>query len=126
MKAASPVEAKIWLRDERNDRCDHVAANVETTRFVTEQTDSFGLLDRAVLCLACGHEELARRSESLIRCHDCKRDLPERQVYQWTWYDFYAAQGDEPLPICRDCWGKPPHVARRRRDAAERREELGE
>lgn len=36
-------------------------------------------------------------------CYDCKKPTFKKDGFEWKWYDFYAAQGDEPLFICNQC-----------------------
>jgi len=41
---------------------------------------------------------------------------PITRGFNWKWYDFYAAQGDEPLRICYACQKLAKHKTRVRRD----------
>lgn len=59
------------------------------------------------------------------RCGDCKALKPLADIRQWLWWDFYAAQGDEALNICVDCWGGPAHVRRMANDDRAYEEEMG-
>jgi hypothetical protein len=95
------------------EKCEHVEAGELAVAVFTE-TDTFGPVDWCAVCQACldaSEEEL-----SLDQCHDCHEKVPNKDMLQWRWYDFYAPQGDEPLYICRSCWGKTPHQSRMEQD----------
>jgi hypothetical protein len=44
-------------------------------------------------------------------------------ITEWRWYDFYAAQGDEPYYICSLCWELPKHQTRMSNDRYNRQQE---
>lgn len=48
-----------------------------------------------------------------------KQVKQQRDTISWRWYDFYAAQGDEPLTVCKECLVKPKHVSRVKKDRAD-------
>jgi len=110
------VAVRCWLGDDRSDLCEHVTADSSCAHGLYSEDDSFGPLIRSVMCKQCYEAAIQERDSELTRCHDCGKDLPLRDVFPWRWYDFYAAQGDEPLHICNSCWDKPKHVARMRKD----------
>jgi len=103
--------------------CEHVEADPMLAFGFTAENDSFGR-ETYVMCRACWDEAEQEEDEEEHTCFDCKKKFKLKDGFLWKWYDFYAAQGDEPLPICNECAGKEKHLARRRKDAAERDEEL--
>lgn len=58
-------------------------------------------------------------------CCDCKTKIEPGTERKWRWYDFYAAQGDEPFIICAGCWDAPRHQWRMEQDRKDRMDELG-
>lgn len=58
-------------------------------------------------------------------CHDCKKPFFKKDGIEWKWYDFYAAQGDEPLSICNQCRKGETHRHRVERDRVDYEEEMG-
>ena len=96
--------------------CEHVKADVSLVAAVQYENDSFG---REGYCVC---KECLKISEDLEdnekhTCRDCssKFSLAEGGTL-WRWYDFYPAQGDEPIPVCKDCRQKEKHLARVRKD----------
>lgn len=111
-----------YLGDDRCEKCKHVMAGEPAVAVHTE-TDTFGPVGWMAVCQAC-HTE-SQESLSFDPCHDCKQKVPEKDLRQWRWYDFYAPQGDEPLYICGKCWGEPRHQKRIARDRQEEEDEFG-
>lgn len=108
------------------EACEHVEAGTTPHSLLCED-DSFGAVGRYVACEACAKK--ARDEERAVQytCVDCKQPhtLAEGLIL-WRWYDFYAAQGDEPTPVCATCQTGPKHKQRVARDReAERAENRG-
>lgn len=120
---SSLAAVRRWLADDRSDRCEHVAVNPSVAYGLYLEDDSFGPVDRRVMCKACYDNALAEHNAELETCHDCRKRLPRNDMNHWCAYDHYPAQGDEPLPICDECWEAPKHKARIRRDDAARARE---
>lgn len=112
-----------WLKDDRADRCDHVQAGTEGYAVFCED-DSFGPVDRYVVCKPCYDE--SQEELHYEPCNDCKEQKKVKEIHAWKWYDFYGPQGDEPLYICTACWELPKHVARKAADVKAREWELNE
>jgi hypothetical protein len=88
------------------------------------EDDSFGPLTRYVVCLDCYTQHIEDHNNQKTCCQDCKQLKLNRDMRQWKWYDFYAAQGDEPMDICNECWTQPKHVNRMAKDKADYRAEM--
>ena len=102
-----------------DEACEHVEAG-EPVAAVLCEDDSFGPVARFGVCAACLRRHNEEEAERLVTCYDCGQAKPAREVRMWKWYDFYAAQGDKPLPVCRECLKGPAHRAR----VAQDREDL--
>jgi len=117
----SPKDAAAWLKDERTDRCEHVQADPSLAYVVHKEADSFGPVDVYVCCQPCDEaRERVREEVEKRHCADCGAEKKLSETREWRWYDFYAAQGDEPVIVCVPCWSGPKHAARRAEDKAER------
>jgi len=110
-----------YLKDERCERCEHVHAG-EAVVAVHTETDTFGPVNWMAVCQAC-HDE-SQNSIALDPCHDCGEKIPEKDMRQWKWFDFYAPQGDEPLYVCIVCWDMKKHQDRMNQDDRDRDEEF--
>lgn len=99
--------------------CTHVEAGPSLAYAVLKEDDSFGAVGRHVVCRSCYEDIKAEEDAELETCHDCSRQFPAGELASWRWFDFYAAQGDEPLRLCPSCLVAPQHEERRRRDRAE-------
>ena len=112
--------------DSVEDVCPHVHVG-GSAHYVGEQ-DSFGPVSSWLCCDECYAEaekaQAARDQVETEVCHDCKQEVPRKDILEWKWYDFYAPQGDEPLCICKSCWTKEKHVQRRAKDDADYNEEM--
>ncbi|BAQ02689.1 hypothetical protein AVU38_gp161 [Ralstonia phage RSL2] len=119
------VEHKQKLIAE-DSACEHVEADVNLATVIRREMDSFGPVSSFVCCKAC--DEKADEEEGNEECHcaDCKLTVKKKDGFEWRWYDFYAAQGDEPLFICNACKELDKHKARVARDDADRRAEFGD
>jgi hypothetical protein len=47
-----------------------------------------------------------------------KKQFKQKDLTTWKWYDFYAAQGDEPLLLCKECRNGERHKKRVAEDRA--------
>jgi len=58
------------------------------------------------------------------QCYFTESDPKEvRLISMWRWFDFYAPQGDEELPVCSTCWNEPKHKQRLAEDERARKDE---
>ena len=117
--------AQGWLDDLRADRWEHVQADPSTAYCTLGENDSFGPVDRYVVCRACAKSAREQEAAEQVRCRDCGGRHARRDGIAWRWYDFYAEQGDEPLQICNGCATQPKHQARVARDRAAYEAEMG-
>ena len=104
------------VTDSRFDHCDHLTAG-EVASHVIGEDDSFGPVARLAMCNECYQTHLEEEEEVMESCRDCGVSYPMREINEWRWYDFHAPSGDEPRLVCNECWVKPEHVERIRRDA---------
>jgi len=121
---SSPSEVSRWLADDRSDRCDHVEESPQLAYAVLCEDDSFGPVNRYVVCEQCYRDCLDEEDAREVVCRDCKKVLPMGECFEWKWYDFYAPQGDEPLIICLECEKLPRHKQRVAEDNKAYNEEM--
>lgn len=84
-------------------------------------------------CIAMGYsdaiQELVENRDNyrneVVTCPHCGRGVKRSQLRTWKWYDFYAAQGDEALVLCDECWGEKTHQNRIAKDRADYEWECG-
>jgi len=107
------------------DRCEHVEADPKCAYILFKEDDSFGPVMRHVDCKACAEKAFAEEAEKVYTCNDCKKQFKQKDLTTWKWYDFYAAQGDEPLLLCKECRKGEKHKKRvaEDRDSSEWEEE---
>lgn len=105
--------------------CTHVEKNIELAYTMHSERDSFGPVSTHVVCKECDKAIEEEEDNKECTCHDCKQTVKNKDGIEWKWYDFYAAQGDEPLFICDACRVKEPHTSRRARDQAAYDDEFG-
>lgn len=105
--------------------CEHVEADPSSLVVVQYENDSFGR-EGYCICAACLQKQKEEEDLEEVFCPDCKTSVLKKNTMTWTWYDFYPAQGDEALVICKGCWSKEKHQERMRRDNADRADELGD
>ena len=98
--------------------CEHVETDHNLLHIVQYENDSFGR-EGYCLCKECFDKNQEAEDNEEVVCSDCKGTFKKIDTIRWTWYDFYVAQGDEPLCICKECRGKPKHVSRVARDKAD-------
>lgn len=109
---------------QENDCCEHVEKDNSQLAVVSYENDSFGR-EGYGKCQACFDKAEEQADEQLHTCNDCKSEVPLNKGVMWRWYDFYAAQGDEPLFVCDCCRPLDKHQARVKRDQADRDWEQG-
>jgi len=118
-------EKKAVLAAE-NDCCDHVSENPLVMFAVWRENDSFGS-EGYCLCEDCYEAQQNQIEEEVHTCNDCNGDFTLASGgILWKWYDFYAAQGDEELPVCGECRKKNAHLTRLARDRRDREQDWGE
>lgn len=108
--------------------CDHVQADRSIAVLAYVESDSFGTVGTYVVCRDCFKEKEEAEKQERIRgkCEDCGEAVKMADSIGWKWYDFYAAQGDEPLCICKACVDKSRHQSRVSADSTERQLEEGQ
>lgn len=126
MFTTDPPRVQRWLADPASDLCEHVEADHAQAFSVRGEDDSFGPVCRAVLCRACNEQAQAEDDVEDVVCQDCHGHFPRRETRAWRWYDFYAAQGDEEVILCLECWRAPRHQQRMAADRRAEAEELGD
>lgn len=108
---------KTFTYLEESDYCDHCSAtDLSKAVGYFYENDSCGPVFRHIVCEECRAVCQKAEDEQPVMCHDCKLTVLVKDTINWRWYDFYAAQGDEPLVICKDCQGKETHIKRVARD----------
>ena len=118
-------DALRWaLADDRSDLCEHVEVNRTQAYAVLCEDDCSGLVVRYVVCVSCYAAHEQEEGSRIRRCCDCHKDVQQKEGGEWRWYDFYAAQGDEPMFLCDVCRRLPRHLERRRRDLEDYQEEM--
>lgn len=104
--------------------CKHVEDDPSKLYVVHYENDSFGR-EGYCMCGECNAEREECEGNKLYICVDCNVKHPLKDMLVWKWYDLYAAQGDEPLHLCKPCYSAPKHQARIRKDQEDRDWELG-
>lgn len=117
-------EERIIIARELEDACDHVTEYPAILYVISKENDSFGVVGEYGMCEQCYLEMKAESDNEIVTCHDCNRPFPKKETISWTWYDFYAAQGDIPMIICKDCKNKPRHIERVKQDQEDSDEEM--
>lgn len=121
--ASESLEKKIDLIDTWGG-CEHVENAPNLLHIVLYENDSFGR-EGYCSCKDCHDAAKQEESNKTVWCHDGKHSVLKSDSIEWRWYDFYAAQGDEPLVLCRECAKGEVHRARVRQDQREYQEEFG-
>lgn len=116
------LESKKELIDEWGG-CIHVEEDPSKLYAISYENDSFGL-EGYCLCKDCLDMQTSIEDEEILTCHDCGAEHPRKEMKEWRWYDFYAAQGDEALIICPKCRVADKHVARVKKDRKDMMDEL--
>lgn len=110
---------------EQDGGCEHVEADPNLVAYVRYEKDSFGPVSSHAVCEACDKLADEEEGNEIHTCTDCKQDKPLKEGVLWKWYDFYAAQGDEPLFVCNCCKKEPKHLQRVAADRRAYDEEFG-
>jgi hypothetical protein len=119
---AKRAVSKDWKKLPCYEACEHVENGAEPTVLFTED-DSFGPLVRYVACQAC---EDASDEAAYEYCRDCGKSFnPTKEGTMWRYYDFYAPQGDEEIPICGECIKGQKHANRLENDRLAYNQEMG-
>ncbi len=118
-----PRFIQLWLKHSGGDRCEHVEQNSALAFAVLCEDDSFGPVLRNVVCEACFADVEEAEKHRRCICQDCRKSVPKAETREWRWFDFYAAQGDEPLVLCLGCWEAPKHLERMAEDRNSERSE---
>lgn len=106
------------------ETCEHLHGATHSY-LATEERDSFGGLGYYHMCEACANKAQEEEDNRTVVCQDCKSVVLSKDTITWTWYDFYAAQGDIPLVICKSCAKGPKHQERLDRDHMDYQAEFG-
>ncbi len=104
------------------EQCEHVERGAKIVAIFAED-DSFGPVLRIEVCQSC--VDASQEVMSYDPCRDCGKRKKVKDMIEWKWYDFYAPQGDEPIPVCRECLSGEKHRARVARDTRLALEEAG-
>ena len=96
--------------------CEHCESDISQAFVIAKEMDSFGPVASHVMCKACFAIAQEEEAKEEVFCADCKTTVLKSEALEWRWYDFYAAQGDEPRIICKTCWSLPKHQHRIERD----------
>lgn len=104
--------------------CEHVLADSATLAYVSYENDSFGR-EGWCMCESCNTVQDAAVGEEKESCNDCGQTYRHDELFRWTTYDHYPAQGDEPTMVCVSCRKLPKHLNRVARDKADYDAEFG-
>lgn len=115
--------AKLTTIPDYADACEHVEADPTKAVHLFKEDDSFGPVGRYYTCEACREKTQKENDDADVTCDDCKGEFKKGETSEWRWYDFYAAQGDEPYVLCESCRKADKHKERVRKDRATREEE---
>ena len=118
-KRTDHLDVAHWMGHVRGEKCEHIENDKAPAVAVLCEDDGMGPGSRYCVCQACYDACNAHEQAEKHFCCDCKTTKPLSEGYMWTWYDFYAAQGDEALFVCNACWGGPAHKERQARDRNE-------
>lgn len=111
------VAEKQRLLD-KDGGCEHVEADVSLGYILYKEQDSFGTVGTSLCCKACADAAKEEEDNEEHTCVDCKQSVKRKDGIFWKWYDFYPAQGDEPLFVGNCCRSKATHQSRVARDKA--------
>lgn len=120
-----------WFVKKRNaivgtseDRCEHLQDG-DHSHTATEERDSFGGDGYYHMCEACANKLQEEEDNRTVVCKDCKSVVLSKDTITWKWYDFYEAQGDIALVICKSCANGAKHQERVDRDRRDYQAEFG-
>lgn len=117
-----PAKEALFHDKSYGGNCDHCNledGNAANVSYVVAECDSFGC-ETWLCCSACFTKMLEEEEAETVLCSDCDAPHQRKNLHRWTPYDFYPAQGDEPLYLCPSCLTAPKHLARRAEDKAAR------
>lgn len=120
----STVERKQELLAQ-DGGCEHVEKDINLAYALRSEKDTFGPVSTWLCCEACDKAATEAEGEVEEVCTDCGKTHKAKDGIAWKWYDFYAAQGDEPLQICNECRKAEKHLDRVARDRADYEAEMG-
>ena len=103
--------------------CEHCEEDPSKVYAVFYENDPWGR-EGHCLCESCYDKAIEEEGEEILTCHDCGAEHPKKEMRIWRWYDFYAAQGDEPIIVCPKCRVAEKHIQRVRKDEADMNDEL--
>jgi hypothetical protein len=102
--------------------CDHVIQDPNLLYVIQYENDSFGR-EGYCSCQACYEAGQVEAGQRIVTCQECHGEFPKSETMTWRWYDFYAAQGDEAMVLCKTCYAGPKHQARMEKDRQDADEE---
>lgn len=94
------------------DYCEHLAENPEQPCYVETEMDTFGIVDKTVVCKACHDAQEADKVNQTEWCDDCFSDKPLLSVSFWKTWDHSDSCGDQPIQVCDECAELPRHLKR--------------
>lgn len=110
---------------EQDGACPHAEKDLNLAQILRSEKDTWGPVATFVCCLECDQKASEEEQKQIVVCHDCSGSFEKKDTIQWKWYDFYAAQGDQPLTICNTCRTRPTHRKRVEDDRADYEDEFG-
>lgn len=117
-----PTPGKLVVIDDA--ACEHCENDITQAFVIAKEMDSFGPVSSHVMCKACFAIAKEEEGKEKVTCMYCKETILKSASKEWRWYDFYAAQGDEPTVLCQACYDSPRHQSRMARDRQEYEEEM--
>lgn len=122
--AAKTLDQKKALL-EQDAGCEHVEKDLNLATTLRSEVDSMGPVSTYLCCDACDAKAEEAEGNEEVGCDDCKNIVKRKDGIEWKWYDFYAAQGDEPYFICNTCRYLEKHRNRVAKDQADYDLEFG-
>lgn len=105
--------------------CEHLKADPDLPGTTFIENDSFGYVGTSAKCKACAEEVIEQERQGTVCCNDCSKMFLRGDVIEWVPYDYYPAQGDEPLFICHSCKVEERHQRRVEKDQKDYEDEIG-
>lgn len=105
--------------------CEHLAANPDLPGTTFIENDSFGYVGTSANCKDCAEKVIEQGLKKEVRCNDCSKMFLRGDAIEWVPYDYYPAQGDEPLFICHGCEAEERHQRRVEKDQKDYEGEIG-
>lgn len=110
---------------EEHGGCEHVTDDPSKGHVVHYENDYWGR-EGFVMCEVCEEAKEIEMDNEEVCCYDCKGVFQRKDTVEWKWYDFYPAQGDEPIVVCKHCRILPKHLERVRKDREDYEREFEE